>query len=80
MPLDWTLPTTAMLPAVISPLPLTEIAEDELESTSTGPLTSIWAFPDRLKADAALAFRTNTEVLPDGANVMVSVPLTKAKV
>ncbi len=39
LPLDWTLPTTSMLPAVTLTLPLTEIAEDELESTSTAPLT-----------------------------------------
>src|SRR5262245_26660700 len=56
LPLDWTLPTTRMLPADTWALPLAAMADDELESTATTPLTCRLAFPDTVRApDAPLS-------------------------
>src|SRR5262245_40914993 len=58
LPLDLKLPTTSILPAVTWALSRAEMADDELESTATTPLTCRRALSDRVSAPDALASRT----------------------
>ena len=62
-----------MLEAVTEALPLAEMAAVELESTNTLPETlvsAMLAFPERVRAPAAVGSRTSI----DGLTVIVRVP------
>src|SRR5260370_3993001 len=51
-------PTTLICEAVMLALPLATIAEDDLESTSTGPRTLMLEVPAMVRAPLAVAFST----------------------
>src|SRR5262249_24766439 len=62
-------PTTWMLVAVMAPLALAEIADDELDSTSMIPGTLMLALPDMVKAPLAVGLRIYSEAA--GASAVV---------